>query len=724
MTKKVKGKSIVDITDAPMVDRMIMEKDGWKRKQPEWVKKEGFLFVGAWGSPMFMRRCGESCHELAQGWDFVHGEEFVRDVKNLGCNSVVSHFGYIFGKKAQKREWECMRTLIKNCRKYKLRVGVYFSPHWAMHESLAGEERALLNHIQRDARGNEISVGQTGNIKTLCYHHPESVKHFEKMIAMAVTDLKADFMHFDTYEFGGTEPHGCRCERCREDFRGFLNERYRRHPEIAEQRFGFSDVSHVEPPGTYPEQIFPHGPVTEPLWQEWIEFRCFWTEKFMRHFSRYVHSLNPDVAIEMNFGVPVRENTAASSGLQLSRVAGYSDGLWSEDAYSPEILPTGELISRIRQFKICRRFDNYCLTYMLDPDQRMILRNMAHAAAFNGGTPACVGQNPRLGHDYRKFYELRRGFIRWLQRHGNYYVATGPAADIAVWRSERSSAFGSDLVDAAAMRMEQLCIEERIPFTIVFDEWLDTCGPEKILILPNVECMTAREGILLKGFVKKGGALFIGQESSLYDGWRRKRDDFLLRDIMGPDAGGDAKIEMGTYRAIEPGGMMVGLEGTRSGGSVKVARFGKGRVAYVPEIVNAAKQPSRITAQGKFDFGLDYTNWRVPEKKDEVMGALRWLTGSPRFEVQAPRGVVAEYLFQKSQKRYLVHLINFKGPDDAPVIHVRMRLRPGETVKNIEIISPDPGGPPKFEWHHEGGGIFVEIRSLDLYAVVVIPVGG
>ena len=31
-----------------------------------------------------------------------------------------------------------------------------------------------------------------------------------------------------------------------------------------------------------------------------------------------------------------------------------TDGLWCEDWYRPEILPTGELISRIRQFKIAR----------------------------------------------------------------------------------------------------------------------------------------------------------------------------------------------------------------------------------------------------------------------------------------------------------------------------------------------------------------------------------
>ena len=102
---------------------------------------------------------------------------------------------------------------------------------------------------------------------------------------------------------------------------------------------------------------------------------------------------------------------------------------------------------------------------------------------------------------------------------------------------------------------------------------------------------------------------------------------------------------------------------------------------------------------------------------------MRWLIGEGlRFEVVAPRGVVAEYLFQKKQKRYLVHIINFLEKDDAPVVQVKMRLKPRQKVRNVKIISPDPDGPPKFEWKQTQSGLFIEIVKLDLYAVIIIEI--
>jgi len=712
---------VVDVTAAPLVDMDLIEKDGWKREKPEWVRKEGFIFVGAWESLMWDRRAGAACHNLDEVWDFAHSEEFVRDLKELGCNSLIVHFDYRFGKHSQKEDWARTKELIKLCRKYGLRVGTYFRPDLIFPEALVGEERQILKYVQRDPWGREQSV-TSPHMKLLCFHHPEVVKHFEEMISIAIRDLKADIMHFDGLIFGGREPDkACRCDKCKEDFREFLKERYRKKPDVAKKRLGFAIFDNIEPPYDYPNLTFPAGPVTDPLWQEWIEFRCFWTAKLARHFARYVHSLNPDVAVEVNYSVAVRENMAACIGNDFPTVAKYFDGLWSEDAYRPEVLPSGELISRIRQCKMARRCDAFVFTYMEGPDDRSVLRNMAHVAAFNGGTIASLGFVPRMPWDYRKQFQAKKAFVKWLRKNWQYYLDTEVVADIAVWRSERSSAFGSDLVNAAAMRMEQLLIEERIPFTIVFDEWLESCGPERILVLPNVECLTDPQAQAIERFVKNGGGLFIGQESSLYDGWRRRRDDFLLRNVMGPEASRDAEFKAGIFRAIGPAGIVTGHEEERSGGKVHLGEFGKGRVAYVPEIVNPSKQPSRITATGQFDMSLDYTNWRVPEKKDEVMMALRWLLGDgARFSVDAPRGVVAEYLFQKKERRYLVHLVNFLEKGDVPLVQVKMRLEPGEKIDGVQIISPDADGPPKIKWKTERGRLFVEILDLDLYAVLII----
>jgi hypothetical protein len=349
---------------------------------------------------------------------------------------------------------------------------------------------------------------------------------------------------------------------------------------------------------------------------------------------------------------------------------------------------------------------------------------MAHAAAFNAGTVASLGFVPRMPWDYRLSYDAKKKFMRWLRKNWEYYQDTEGAWEMAVWRSQRSQAFGSDLVATAAMRLEQLLIEERMPFSIVFDRWLEKQGPERILILPNVECVTEPEAGAIEEFVKKGGGLFIGQESGLYDGWRRRYDDFIFRKMMGPRAGRDAELKTGVFMAIGPAGMVTGHEAVREGGKVFLETYGKGRTAYVPEILAPSECPSLITPEGDFDMALDHTHWRVPTKKEDALKGLRWLIGEGlRFEVDAPRGVIAEYLFQRKHKRYLVHVINLLERDEAPVVQVRMRLAPREKVRTVRVISPDPDGPPNFEWQKEASGLFVEIHNLDLYAVVIVEMG-
>jgi len=207
----------------------------------------------------------------------------------------------------------------------------------------------------------------------------------------------------------------------------------------------------------------------------------------------------------------------------------------------------------------------------------------------------------------------------------------------------------------------------------------------------------------------------------MYDGWRRRREDFLLRKVMGPDAGKDSEFISGIFHALGPAGLVTGLGQMKWGGRAYLGRYGKGRIAYVPRVVDPAGQSSRVNPDGTFNMSLDYTNWRVPEKKDEVMTALRWLlSDGPRFSVEARRGVIAEYLVQKKKKRYLVHLVNFLEKGEAPLINVRMRLKSGEKLKRVKLISPDEGGAPKFKRESRRGQLCIEIFSLDLYAVVII----
>ena len=59
--------------------------------------------------------------------------------------------------------------------------------------------------------------------------------------------------------------------------------------------------------------------VSEPVWQEWISFRCTWTARFARLVAAYIQELNPEVAILVNSGIHTKENMALVIGNDLLR---------------------------------------------------------------------------------------------------------------------------------------------------------------------------------------------------------------------------------------------------------------------------------------------------------------------------------------------------------------------------------------------------------------------
>ena len=114
------------------------------------------------------------------------------------------------------------------------------------------------------------------------------------------------------------------------------------------------------------------------------------------------------------------------------------------------------------------------------------------------------------------------------------------------------------------------------------------------------------------------------------------------------------------------------------------------------------------------------TNWRAPEKADELRAALKWLLDErPSFVVQAERGVIANYYRQTHTGRVYVHLVNLCEQPVANV-EIRVALAQGQAVSDVQILSPDKSGGTKPEWKIKSGILHVIVPVLDVYAIGVI----
>ena len=89
----------------------------------------------------------------------------------------------------------------------------------------------------------------------------------------------------------------------------------------------------------------------------------------------------------------------------------------------------------------------------------------------------------------------------------------------------------------------QALIEARIPFEMVHEDLLDADHIDqfKTLVLPNIAALSDDQCQQIRDYVNRGGSLVVTHETSLYDEWGQRRDDFGLADVLGVHFGGEVQ---------------------------------------------------------------------------------------------------------------------------------------------------------------------------------------
>jgi hypothetical protein len=700
----------------PLVDLRFLEDLTQKRRRPAWVRNGSIAMVGAWETLYHRRRTGTTQVDDEKFYAYEHSEEFVREILGIGAKLLITAYDKNYF--VDEEEFALKKQLAALCAKHGLKLGVYIRADQIYSEVFA-DRLAKHDLLARGADGRVPVYGHQEWRKNICFHKPGNLDAFKASIRRAIIDLGVDELHLDGLEVGGTETyHACRCDACRRDFTAFLQRRWGDDPRACKRRFGHTHLDGIEPPGLAMVPAIPTGRVTDPVWQEWIRFRCTWTTRVTRLISEYAYELKPEVAILGNGGLAVRENAALLCGFDVGSYCQHVDLMGNEDAFDPHLTADGKIIQRVRQHKMVGGSGAFLWNYMHHPDrpERNLRLQLSHAAAFNRGRTACMGFSFACYSDFRHAGPEKRKYADWLERHWEHYQDLEEVADVVIWREARAMAFAEPLTYATAMQVEQLLIEDRIPFRIVTGEWpADT----RVLVLPNLAFLDDAQCSRVSQFVEAGGRLLVIGQASTLDGWGRRRSDFGLRAVL-PDTVRMPGLvfEQQAANANDP----ISAGQCVAGDKEHWARHsvGAGRVVYIPELVDPATQPSLLNADQTYNFGLDLANWRVPEKADDLRGALAWLLDErPAFAVQAERGVLANYYRQGGGGRCYAHLVNLL---DQPVRHVELHMipPPGRTVDSVSLITPDGTAHEKMEWRWEHGRLVAVMESLDVYAVVVI----
>jgi Hypothetical glycosyl hydrolase 6 len=138
--------------------------------------------------------------------------------------------------------------------------------------------------------------------------------------------------------------------------------------------------------------------------------------------------------------------------------------------------------------------------------------------------------------------EMYRRYARWEK----YLRNEKPLARVGLVYSQQTAWFHGGKVEDHTHGWYQALIEARIPFEMVHDRRLDPARlePFKTLILPNIAALSDRQCDQLRSAVRGGLSLIATHETSIYDEWGSKRNNFGLAGLFGVDYAGRTEERM------------------------------------------------------------------------------------------------------------------------------------------------------------------------------------
>ena len=351
---------------------------------------------------------------------------------------------------------------------------------------------------------------------------------------------------------------------------------------------------------------------------------------------------------------------------------------------------------------------------------------------------------------------------QWHARHEPYLRNEENLARIALVYSQQTAWFygggqARQKVEDHTMGMYQALIEARIPFEMVHDRLLDAAHVDrfKLLVLPNIAALSEDQCRQLRDYVNRGGSLLATLETSLYDEWGKRRDNFGLADLFGVRFSGNIERRMqNSYLRLEhktPHPILKGLEeapriinGVQRVEVQAAALFPAPLITLVPsypdlpmEEVYARVERTDISELyvreiGKsrvvyFPWDVDRTFWEVlaADHLRLIENSVRWaMNEEPPVTVTGPG--VLDVTVWRQEASMTVHLVNLTNPmmmkgtvrEPLPTGEQRVRVRLPEGVKPRKVQLLTAGAEPRTEI--AGRWLSLTVPSVLVHEVVAI----
>jgi hypothetical protein len=648
------------------------------QERPAWWREQGVVMAGVdWESLLTRLRAGS--YDFSQAfmtydekmaiWKQEHSEELARRLKEMGFNFLMIPLYKGGGLKAERTSMEDAKSFAEICHRLGLRVGCYTSSGTILYETMLMENPDAMDWVTRDRDGKPVTWGSLYYRYWANRIHPKFRALLREIVHFAVIEAKVDLVHLDNYVMAPSyEPYSV------SQFREFIKKRY--SPGERMRRFGSVEMDHVQPPPPAPAPDLYNG---DPLYQDFIDFRCQAMADTFRELADYARSLNPEIVMEFNAGGYEGEliHSMGIGAVDHNRMLPWGGAFWDEGA--PSRLEDGILQSHFRTFLLGRYYHNMTFSYTAEPVA------MAECMAYNLqclGCPswvtgdqinaATVMENPTR----KAFHPSILAAIRFFHREQERFQDTELLADVGVLNTYANTAYGPQITRHRWAAFTQALYQGKVPFTIVPDRYPGDLSRFRVLALPDLALISDELLESVRSYVHAGGALVITGQTGLFTEHSIHRKERGLADLFSEPLANTALY----------------------------ATPGKGRAVYIPG----------IAIPEKFQIGM------LPENRADLLEAVRWAAGGPlQVAIIAPETVTMSLYVQPSGYR-LLHLVNYDERKLIRDIEVTLQLPAEKVGVTVRLLSLDFERARMLSAELRGRSLRFTVPELNLYALLVI----
>jgi hypothetical protein len=621
--------------------------------------------------------------------------------------------------------------LVKGCRRLGMNVIARTDPH-AVHQDVYD---AHPDWIAVDAGGKKRRHWSDKELWVTCALGPYNFDYMTRVTEEIVTNYRVDGIFSNRWSGSGM----CYCEHCRDNFRA---------------------ASGMDLPRTRDPQ--------DKARREYILWRQKRLFELWRLWDSRIKAINPEAAYIANAG------GGALSELDMKTIGDLAPTLFADRQARRGLMPPWENGKNGKEYRATLGRKAIAGIFSVGLEEEYRWKDSVQSPA-----EIRLWVADGIAHDLRPWFTkfnakpidkrwlpVVEEIYIWHHQNERYLRNESSLARIAMVYSQQTATFyGGEkaraTVENPALGFYQALVEARIPFEMVHDKLLDRqhLDSYRALILPNIAALSNEQCRQLHEYVERGGSIVATYETSLYDEWGVRRDDFGLASLLGVSFSG--RVEgpmMNSYLTLENDPqtgryhpLLSGFEdATRIINGANIVHVAaKERFPYAPLTVvpsypdlpmeEVFPRPAKVKQAGVyvreigrgrvvyFPMDIDRTFWEVLDVDHGKLlrNATLWAANEPPpVSVKGP-GVldISIWTQRRSMTVHLVNLTNpmmMKGPVreiiPVPAQQVTIRVPEGRQVSGVRFLVANRDAPHR----REGNQVFLEVPSIGLHEVIAL----